>query len=351
MRMKKDKKSSALPYVSVVIPMRNEEGFISQCLDSIIANDYPKDRFEIVVVDGMSTDRSREIVKEYIDQHSDIRLLENPKRIRVTANNIGIRNARGEIIISMDAHVLYANDYIRNCVDLLQNTGAATVGTIQNAVGTNYLTRAIAVATTTPFGIGNAEFRYIKQEKWVDTFFLGAWHKKTLDKVGLFNEEWVRNGDYELNYRIRKAGGKVLVSPRLKCQYYVRNSLSKLARQYFLYGKWRVKTIVTHPGSIRWRHLLPPGLILWLLLSFVLLIFGVSIWWLPVAIYLLASFLAALTVSVRRGIIYFPLLLPIFWVLHSSWGVGFYFGMLSFGIPNVKVSTILQDILGKKKFD
>ena len=337
-----------LPTVSVVIPMRNEEKHIAQCLDSIISSDYPQTRLEIIVVDGMSTDRSPEIVTRYVQSHNNIRLMKNPRKIRVTANNIGIRAANGEIIVSMDAHVLYSPDYIRNCVELLETTGAATVGAIQRAVGYNYLTRAIAFATTTPFGIGNAEFRYTKEEKAVDTFFLGAWHKRTLDKVGYFNEDWEINGDYELNYRIRMAGGKVLVSPKLKCQYFVRNSLYKLARQYFRYGMWRVKTIVTHPDSIRWRHILPPILIPWILLTPILLILGVNLWYVPLATYIAYSVITSLGLSIIKGIKYFPLLIPTLWILHLSWGLGFHIGVFKFGFPKIHLRTILKDIIGKR---
>lgn len=340
-----------VPTVSVVMPMRDEERHIALCLDSILASNYPQDRLEIIVVDGMSTDRSPDIVARYAQHHKNIQLMKNPKKIRVAANNIGIRAASGEIIVSMDAHVLYSPDYIRNCVDLLETTGAAAVGSIQHAVGNNYLTRAIALATTTPFGIGNAEFRYTTQEKSVDTSFLGAWYKKTFDNVGYFNEDWEINGDYELNYRIRKAGGTVLVSPRLKCQYFVRSSLAKLARQYYRYGMWRVKTIVTHPESVRWRHLAPPALIAWLLLSPVPLLFGAGVWWVPVASYAVYTVIAALLVALSGGIMYLPMVILTFWTLHLSWGVGFLRGIIRFGFPRIRISTVLKDILGQKNED
>jgi glycosyltransferase involved in cell wall biosynthesis len=345
--MKDRQRSGNLPYVSIVVPIRNEESFITRCLDSILANDYPDDKFEVVVVDGMSNDESRTIVQQYCSQYENIRLLDNPKKIRVAANNIGIRAAKGEIIISMDAHVVYSSDYIRRCVELLQTTGAANVGGVQKAVGYDYITKVIAMVTTTPFGIGDAEFRYSKKEKCVDTVYLGAWYKQTLEKVGLFNEDWHRNGDYELNYRIRKAGGKILLSPKIKCQYFVRGSLLKLAKQYFLYGIWRVKTIVTHPDSIRWRHLLPPTLILLLLLPLIFIIFGVKFWWIPLAIYLLYTTITSVGLSLLNGIVYLPLLIPTLWILHLSWGLGFYFGIFRFGIPKIRLKTILKDILGK----
>jgi GT2 family glycosyltransferase len=248
----------------------------------------------------------------------------------------------------MDAHVVYAPDYIRSCVELLQKTGAANVGGVQRAVGYDYVTNVIALATTTPFGIGDAEFRYSEKEKWVDTVYLGAWYKEMLERVGLFNEQWVRNGDYELNYRIRKAGGKILLSPRIKCQYFVRGSLRKLLKQYFLYGVWRVKTIVTHPDSVRWRHILPPLLIPWLLLTPILLILGANFWWVPLALYIAYSAITSLGLSLKKGIQYFPLLILTLWILHLSWGTGFYVGILKFGFPKMKVGTVFKDILGKR---
>jgi glycosyltransferase involved in cell wall biosynthesis len=339
---------NGLPCVSIVIPMRNEEPFIARCLDSILANDYPQENYEILIADGISTDQSREIVLEYSKTHPNIKLLDNPKKIRVTGNNVGIRAAKGEIIISMDAHVLYETDYIRQCVELLQTTEAANVGGLQKAVGYNYVTWTIAHATSTPFGIGDAEFRYLQKEKWVDTVYLGAWHKKTLEQVGLFSEDWLRNGDYELNYRIRKAGGKILLSPKIKCKYFVRGTLIKLARQYFLYGTWRVKTIKTHPDSIRWRHLLPPLLILWLLMSPILLFLRWNLWWLPAGIYFFYTLVTSTGIAMRKGIQYLPLLIPTLWLIHISWGLGFYKGLFKFGVPKLRFKTILSDIFGRK---
>jgi len=338
-----------LPFVSIVIPMRNEEKFIARCLDSIIDNDYPQNQFEIIIADGMSTDSSRDIVNEYRKKCAGIKLLDNPKKLRVTGNNVGIRAAKGEIIISMDAHVIYATDYIRQCVTLLQTTGAANVGGLQKAVGYNYITKAIALATSTPFGIGDAEFRYLEKEKWVDTVYLGAWYKKTLDEVGYFNEDWERNGDYEINYRIRKAGGKILLSPKIKCDYYVRGSLLKLARQYLLYGKWRLKTTKTHPDSIRWRHLLPPLLIIWLLLSPILYISGFHMWWIPAGIYVIYTILVSCGIGFQESAKYIPILIPTLWILHITWGIGFILGIFRFGFPQIRLKTILNDIFSKSR--
>lgn len=330
------------PFVSVLIPVYNEERYIARCLDSILANDYPKDRLEILMIDGMSNDRSREIVQEYAQRFPFIRLINNPKRIQSAALNIGIRESKGKIIIRMDAHTLYASDYIRQCVELLETTESANVGGLQRAVGINYISNAIAVATTTPFGIGNAHFRYDEKEMWVDTVYLGAWHKSTLEALGGFNEEWIVNEDYELNYRLRKAGGKILLSPKIKCWYYVRPSLKALARQYFRYGLWKVKTLVTYPDSLRWRQLAPPALVLAFLFSLGIIpikwMLGISV---P-ALYLVANLIASIWTASRRGWKYLPLLPFVFATIHLSWGTGFLAGLFKWGIPKFTLSSLVK---------
>ncbi|MCS7312232.1 MAG: glycosyltransferase family 2 protein, partial [Acidobacteria bacterium] len=202
-----------LPSVTVIIPAWNEAAFIGSCLDSIVANDYPKDRLEVFVVDGGSRDSTRAIVEDYAQRHPFIRVLDNPRRIPAAALNVGLRHARGEVIVRMDAHTVYAPDYIRKCVELLNTTGAANVGGVQRAVGQGYVAEAIAVALTSPFGVGDARFRYTDRPTWTDTVYLGAWRRATLETLGGFNEAWAVNEDYELNYRLRQAGGKVLVAP------------------------------------------------------------------------------------------------------------------------------------------
>src|SRR5216684_2642456 len=203
------------PFVAILIPMRNEHRFIATCLDSVLANDYPKAHVEVLVIDGMSTDDSKEIVEAYRQRHSHIRLLSSPKRLQVAALNIGLRQARGEYVVRMDAHTRYASDYVRKCVELLQTTDADNVGGVQRAIGTTYVSRAVAVAITTPFGTGDAYFRYARRQMWVDTVYLGAWRRATLEALGGFDESWAVNEDYELNYRLRRAGA--LATARSVC--------------------------------------------------------------------------------------------------------------------------------------
>jgi succinoglycan biosynthesis protein ExoA len=328
-------KEKFLPFVSIIVPVYNEAAYIKQCLESILRNEYPRDRFEILVIDGGSTDGTHEIIEQMAKQYPQIIILKNYKRIQSVAMNIGIRNSRGEIIIRMDAHTLYAPDYIHRCVELLETTEAANVGGPQRAVGTNYISNAIAIAITVPFGIGNAYFRYAEREMWVDTVYLGAWRKSTLEALGGFNEEWVVNEDYELNYRLRKAGGRILLSPKIKCWYYVRPSLKALARQYLRYGFWRAKTVVTYPDSLRWRQLAPPGLVISLLLSLGILPVKWMLGIIAPALYLAANLLASTWTASRKGCKYLPLLPFVFATIHLSWGIGFLVGLFRWGIPRI----------------
>lgn len=330
------------PFVTVIIPVYNEERYIGMCLDSVVANDYPKDRLEVLVVDGMSTDRSREIVMRYIEQYPFIRLLDNPRRIVPAALNLGIREARGEIIVRMDAHTAYAPDYIRQCVRLLMTTDAANVGGPMRKVGTTYVSEAIAAATTTPFAAGDAYFHYADSNRWVDTVYLGAWRCETLEILGGFNEELEANEDYELNYRLREMGGRILLSPQVRCWYYVRSSVRALARQYFRYGFWKVKTLRIHPDSIRWRQLVPHVFVLGLSSSLLILPFHPLLGAFLPGLYLIANLVASIWTAATRGWKYFPVLPVIFATVHVSWGLGFLVGLLRWGVPRFSIRSLVN---------
>lgn len=325
--------------VSIIIPIYNEEKYIVKCLDSVIANDYPKDKIEVLIYDGQSTDRSREIVAEYSRNYQYIKLRDNPKKIQVVAFNMGINESTGEIILIMNAHTSYATDYIRQCVEVLTGSDAVNVSGVQNAIGTSYFSNAVAIATTTPFGIGDARFRYSNREESVESVFPGAWRRQTLIDIGGFNEEWAINEDYELNFRLREKGGKILLSPKIHCEYHVRSNLRLLIKQYFRYGLWKVKTLVTHPDSLRWRQLAPPFFLLLILVSIILNFFNWRIGILFPLIYCISSIFASLMQSLRKGLKYLPILPVVFAVLHFSWGIGFCFGLLKFGVPRFTINS------------
>lgn len=314
------------------MPCRNERDHIGRCLHSLLKARYPRKRLEVLVVDGRSSDGTRQIVETLRRRYPILRLLDNPRRIVPAALNIGIRAAAGEIILRMDAHAFCAPDYIRRCVNLLETSGADSVGGLQRAVGNDYISHAIAIAMTTPFGAGDAHYRYAKKEMWVDTVYLGAWRKETWKRLGGFREDLPVNQDYEFNYRLRRSGGRILLSPRLRVWYRVRPSMRTLALQYFRYGFWRARTVLLHPGSLRWRHLAAPFLLIGTIGS-------LSLW--PQAgpralllpcLYAAADLAASLGAALSRGLRYLPILPWIYGVIHFSWGIGFLAGLAWHGI-------------------
>lgn len=314
-------------FVSVVVPIYNEELYIKNCLLSLINQDYPKDCYEIIVVDGNSTDNSGKIVTSLMKKYSSIEIYNNPKRITPISFNIGIEKSRGEIIIFVGAHAICENDYINQCVSLLNNSDASNVGGIQNAVGSDYVSNAISYAMTSPFGVGNAYFHFSKKERYVDSVWGGAYRKETLIKLGGFNETYIKNQDYELNYRLRKMGGKIFLSPKIKCKYFVRNSIKKLASQYFKYGFWKVKTINEHPDSMVLRQMVPPVFVISFIISIILLLLNLSIGFFIPMLYFLINLLFSIQISFTKGLKYILILPIIFFTIHVSWGIGFILGL------------------------
>jgi glycosyltransferase involved in cell wall biosynthesis len=328
-------KDENIPFVSVVIPMYNEEYYIQECLFSLIGQNYPKDKYEIIVVDGNSEDHSSRKVNEIAQKNSLIKIFNNSKRITPVSFNIGIDKAKGEIIIFVGAHAICEKDYISQCVGLLNNTNASNVGGIQNTVGTDYISHGISFAMLSPFGVGNAYFHFSKKERYVDSIWGGAFRKETLIKLGGFNETYIKNQDYELNYRLRKMGGKIFLSPKIKCKYFVRNSIKKLASQYFKYGFWKAKTINEHPDSMVLRQMIPPVFVISLIISIILLLLNLSIGFFIPMLYFLINLLFSVQISFTKGLKYILILPIIFFAIHVSWGIGFIFGLKKFGLPRL----------------
>lgn len=315
------------------MPIRNEASFIARSLGAVLAQDYPPDRMEVLVVDGMSTDGTRDRVKSLMRDRSDdsspqIKLLDNPKKIVPTALNIGLRHAKGDIIIRVDGHCEIPPDYVRKCVKLLQETEADNVGGLQWSVGENAFAHAVGLATRSPFGAGNAKFRYSSKPSWVDTVYLGAYRREVFERVGGFDEELVRNQDDEFNFRLIQAGGKIWLDPDLKVKYYSRSSLRKLWRQYFQYGLYKVRVIQKRGAVPSWRHIVPTIFVLALfVMVFVSLVTHLAIWGLMVVVpYFLANILASFWTACRdwRAL---PILPVVFAILHFAYGLGFLWGL------------------------
>ena len=325
--------NSITPFISILIPVRNEAAYIKQCLDAVLAQDFPQHRMEILIADGMSEDETRQIIQGFQADHPHIQLIDNTAKIVPTGLNRLIQQATGDILIRVDGHCVIAPDYVRNCVELLQTTDADNVGGCMVAVGNDKISNVIVAATSTPFGVGGARFHYSEKEEWVDTVYLGAWRREVFANIGLFDEELVRDQDDEFNYRLRKFGGKILLSPKIKSTYRPRGSFKKLWHQYFQYGFYKVRVLQKHPKQMRPRQFIPPVFVACLLL---LLLLSLTFpWgWIPlvgfVGIYLLANLGASLLTARVAGWYTLPLLPLAFATLHISYGTGFLAGLVKF---------------------
>jgi glycosyltransferase involved in cell wall biosynthesis len=321
------------PLISIIMPIRNEAGYIQRSLEAVVRQDYPRDCMEVLVADGMSNDGTREIVLNYQAKYPNLKLFENQGRIVPTGLNAALRIAQGEIIVRVDGHSEIAPDYVRQCVETLQRSGADDVGGRMNARGKGAFGEAVALATSSPFGVGGARFHYSENEEWVDTVYMGAWPKRVFDEIGLFDEEMVRNQDDEFNYRLSKQGGKILLSPKIKSLYTVRGSPGKLWKQYYQYGYWKVRVLQKHPRQMRLRQFLPPIFVASMLFALILAL-GTSVGsWLLVGIggaYMAANLVASLITAAQKGWKHLVLLPLVYTILHISYGSGFLVGLVKF---------------------
>jgi succinoglycan biosynthesis protein ExoA len=250
-----------LPFVTIAMPCLNEALHIEACLDSVLAQDYPIDRLEVLVTDGGSRDGTIDLVEKVAARDPRVVLVANPARIQAAGMNEAIRRARGEVIVRMDVHCVYAPDYVRKAVEVLERTGADNVGGAQRATATTPFQHALCAALSSPLGVGGAGYRSERNEGFVDTVFLGCFRRRVFEKVGMYDPEAVTNEDAELNQRILEAGGRIYLSREIVVHYTPRGSFRKLARQYFLYGRGRARTLVKHGGLPSPRPLLPTAMV------------------------------------------------------------------------------------------
>lgn len=318
-----------IPFVSIVMPVRNESAYIESCLNNVLAQDYPEGRLEIIVADGNSTDGTREIIQRVQKNSPILKLIDNPKKIVSAGLNEMMRNVRGSIIVRVDGHCEIAPDYVSNAVRLLAKYPEAIgVGGPIETIGQNWISKAVAVAMSSRFGVGGSAFRTNKNiETYVDTIPFPAYRREVIEKAGPYDEELVRNQDDEYNYRLRKMGFKLLLSPQMKSWYYSRSSIGKLFSQYFQYGFWKVRVLQKHSQQMQMRQFVP------FLFVFSLLIFSVvskEIFLFLILLYGCVNVTASLIESARNGWGYLPLLPLIYSVLHLSYGLGFGAGLIKF---------------------
>lgn len=321
--------------LTVICPIYNEEKYIARCIESIMAQDYPKDDLEVLFVDGMSTDRTREIIASYLPQCPYLRVLDNPHKIVPYAMNKGISEAKGDIIMRIDAHTFYEPNYCSAIVKRLKELDAENVGCVCKTDVLNKTPKTLAIreVLSNKFGVGNSAFRTgIDGVKEVDTVPFGCWPKRVFEKYGQYDIRLVRNQDIELSKRIINGGGKIYIIPDTFCTYLARETFSGLAKNNFGNGKWNILTVyyTRQMKSLSLRHFIPLlfllSLIVPLLLAFI---------WRPFALVSAASLLAytcllsavSLKLAVTKHLNFFYLLIT-FFVLHLSYGWGSLVGIL-----------------------
>ncbi len=321
-------RDGSLPSVTLVVAMRNEREHIGQCLASIAAQDWPAERLEVLVYDGQSSDDSVSIADRAAAGRPRWSVRENPHRIQAAAWNAGVRTATGDIVGIISGHAQLGPAYIRSAVAALERTGAELVGGPVQAVADGDVGAAIARATSTPFGVGGARHHYLTEPAEVDTVFMGIGWRETWLRYP-FDEEFVRNQDDELSYRLLDGGGRIVCDPAIESSYHSRSTLTGLWRQYFAYGYWKVRVLQLHPRQARPRHLVPLGLVTGVGGSFIL-----GFLWRParsMALIALGMYGAAIVAAAARyrdpgtrasG----PLLAVVYPILHVAYGTGMLLG-------------------------
>jgi succinoglycan biosynthesis protein ExoA len=328
--------------VSVIVPCFNEQRTIGSLLQAIHDQTYPLMDIEVIIADGMSTDGTREVIREFSEEHPNlsIHLIDNPARIIPAALNKAIRAANGEVLVRLDAHSIPDRDYIERCLVVLENTGSANVGGMWQIrpSGDGWMARSIAVAASHPLGAGDARYRTGGEAGEVDTVPFGAFQREWVDRVGFFDETLLTNEDYEFNVRLRRAGGVIRFDPTIRSAYFARSDFPSLARQYVRYGYWKARMLRRYPGSLRWRQAIPPLFVLTLiLLGFVALLWNPARLLIAVqlSLYALLVFLVGAVRSLQQGdwgiLVGFPLAV---WTMHFAWGGAFLWSVLGmiFGV-------------------
>lgn len=324
------------PVVSVVLPVRNEGERLAPGLMRFLRQDYPAERLEILVVDGRSEDDTREVVRRVqreLPGGERIHLLDNPGRTVPPALNVGIRRARGEVIVRFDGHSVAEPDYVRRAVEALRASGAANVGGIMHARGETPFGRAVAAATGHPLAVGGAKYRTGGAGE-VDTVPYGAFRRDAFVRVGLFDESMVRNQDAEFNVRLRGAGQRVVLDPSIRFTYTPRGTPGALWRQYFQYGWWRVETLRRHPRSLRLRQTAPPAYLAFVASSLVASAWLPALGWLAagaVALHGATVVSVAATLGRRHPDAGPGRVASALGIVHLAWGSGFLTNLLSGG--------------------
>jgi succinoglycan biosynthesis protein ExoA len=329
----RDTEEAPLPFVSVIIPVRNEEGFIIRCLEALSHQDYSRDRFEVIVLDGESTDGTSLEVEAAGQAYGvpDVYLV-NQGRTTAKGLNLGLSVASGEVIVRVDGHTMVHPTFLSASVDALRRTAADAVGGPIETLGFGPVGEAIALAQGSRFGIGDAAFRYAKNALWTDTIAFGAYKAEVFGRIGRFSEDIDHGEDDEFNYRLRESGGRILLDPAIRSVYVARSSYQALWRQYWNYGVAKAAVLARHPRRGRWRHLVPSAFITTLVLGPLVGRFFRRLRWLAPAAavaYTTVNLASATAIASREERLdRLALIPPAFATIHIAAGAGFIAGLL-----------------------
>lgn len=322
--------------VSIIVPCLNEESTINLLLEAIVQQDYPLEKIEVIIADGLSTDSTRQRIEHFKNDHGElkVRVIDNPNRIIPSGLNLAINEAKGRYIVRLDGHSIPAKDYVSVCIKNLESSKGDNVGGRWDikARDSGWQAKSIAIAASHPLAVGDAKYRVGGEAQKVDTVPFGAYHKEFIERVGKYDESLLTNEDYELNARIRKNGGVIWFDPAIRSIYLASGSFKALVRQYSRYGFWKAKMLRNNLGTIRWRQALPPLFILSVIILFFLGFWGVYFWLLlglELLVYFFVLFLTGILIAKKEHdismILGFPLAV---FLMHSSWGGAFLYGML-----------------------
>jgi len=325
--------------VSVIVPCYNEQATIRLLLEAVYTQTYPHSQVEMLIVDSMSTDHTREEIAAFIQTHPDfqVKLLENRKRTIPSALNQALQAAQGEVIVRLDAHSVPRRDYVERCVAALEAGLGENVGGIWDIQpgAPGWVARSIAAAAAHPLGVGDALYRFTAQAGYVDTLPFGSYRREMAERIGAYDETLLANEDYEFNVRLRQSGGRVWLDPAICTTYYARSTFPDLARQYWRYGFWKLRMLKRYPDTIRWRQAAPPVFVLSLLLLGGMALFWPLAGWLllaELAVYFLVLSLTGITLAVRRGepglVFGIPLSVA---TMHLAWGSAFLYSLVKHG--------------------
>ena len=318
--------------MSIILAVRNEEGFIGACLDALAGQDYPRERFEVLLIDGASDDTTLFEARMAAERHGlPVEVRTNARRSTAAGLNLGLALARGSVIIKVDGHTLVDPTFVSASVDALQRHEADAAGGRIRTLARTEAGRAIALAMSSRFGVGDAAFRHADQPQWTDSVAFGAYRRDVFERVGRFAEDIDRGEDDEFNYRLRDHGGRILLTPAIGSVYYARDSLGALLRQYWSYGLAKANVLLRHPRRLRPRHLVPSTFVLTLAAGVLLCPLGRRFAWLTAlagGAYAAANVFATLLIAGRHGrrtALYLPFA---FATIHLAAGAGLIAGLM-----------------------